>query len=143
MRESSLYPKLFDLFSDDYHVFLQYKIQDCSKREIDVLCVEKEKVNPDIQAIEVKISNWKIGYRQAYSRLFYVDRSYLAISREHLNNVDCEILKKHGIGLITVDGSAEVILDAERSDRTMKRRKEMILQDIMKRLGYDGSKNIL
>jgi len=52
-------------------------------------------------------------------------------------------IKKHGIGLITVDGSAEVILDAERSDRTMKRRKEMILQDIMKRLGYDGSKNIL
>lgn len=135
MRESSLYPKLFDLFSDDYHIFLQYKLQDYSRREIDVLCVKKEKANLEIQAIEVKISNWKIGYRQAFSRLFYVDRSYLAISREHLNNVDCEIFKKHGIGLIAVDGSAEVILDAERSDRTMKRRKEMILQDILKRLG--------
>jgi len=135
MRESRLYPKVFDLFSDDYHIFLQYKIQDYSRREIDVLCLKKEKANLEIQAIEVKISNWKIGYRQAFSRLFYVDRSYLAISREHLNNVDCEILKKHGIGLISVDGSAEVILDAERSERTMKHRKEMILQDILKRLG--------
>jgi len=36
--------------------------------------------------------------------------------------------------LITVDDSAEVILEAKQSGRTMKHRKEMILQDIMKRL---------
>lgn len=135
MRESSLYPKLFDLFSDDYHIFLEYRVQDCSRREIDVLCVQKEKANPEILAIEAKISNWKVGFRQAFSRLFYVDRSYIAICREYINKVDCEIFKKHGIGLISVDGSAEVILDAERSDRTMKRRKEKILKDIMKRSG--------
>lgn len=135
MRESSLYPKLFDLFSDDYHIFLEYRVQDCSRREIDVLCVQKQKANPEILAIEAKISNWKVGFRQAFSRLFYVDRSYIAISHEHVNNVDCEILKKHGIGLISVDGSAKVIINAEWSDRTMEWRKEKILKDIMKRLG--------
>lgn len=135
MRESSLYPKLFDLFSDDYHIFLEYRVQDCSRREIDVLCVQKQKANPEILAIEAKISNWKIGFRQAFSRLFYVDRSYIAICREYINKVDCEILKKHGIGLISVDSSAEVIINAEWSDRTMEWRKEKILKDIMKRLG--------
>jgi hypothetical protein len=135
MRESSLYQKIFELFSEDYHIFLEYRVQDCSRREIDVLCVQKQKANPEIQAIEAKISNWKIGFRQAFSRLFYVDRSYIAISHEHVNNVDCEILQKHGIGLISVDGSAKVIINAEWSDRTMEWRKEMLLKDIMKRLG--------
>ncbi len=135
MRESSLYQKIFELFSEDYHIFLEYRVQDCSRREIDVLCVQKQKDNPEILAIEAKISNWKIGFRQAFSRLFYVDRCYIAIRREYVNKVDCEILQKHGIGLISVDGSAEVIINAERSDRTMEWRKEMLLKDIMKRLG--------
>jgi len=143
MRESSLYPIISELFSEDHHIFLEYGVQDCSRRAIDVLCVKKERVKPEILAIEAKISNWKIGFRQAFSRLFYVDRSYIAICCEYVNKVDCEILKKHGIGLITVDGSAKVIINAERSDKTMKRRKEMILQDIMKRLEYDETKNIL
>lgn len=134
MRESSLYQKIFDLFDGDYHIFLEYRVQDCSRREIDVLCVQKQKDNPEILAIEAKISNWKIGFRQAFSRLFYVDRSYIAICREYAKKVDCEILQKHGIGLISVDGSAKVIVNAERSDRTIEWRKEMLLNDIMNRL---------
>ncbi len=134
MRESSLYQKIFDLFNGDYHIFLEYRVQDCSRREIDVLCVQKQKDNPEILAIEAKISNWKIGFRQAFSRLFYVDRSYIAICREYAKKVDCEILQKNGIGLISVDGSAKVIVNAERSDRTIEWRKEMLLNDIMNRL---------
>jgi hypothetical protein len=134
MRESSLYQKIFDLFNGDYHIFLEYRVQDCSRREIDVLCVQKQKDSPEILAIEAKINNWKIAFRQAFSRLFYVDRSYIAICREYVNKVDCEILQKHGIGLISVDGSAKVIVNAERSDRTMEWRKEMLLKDIMNRL---------
>ena len=42
---------------------------------------------------------------------------------------------RSGIGLISVDGSAKVIINADRCDRTMERRKEMLLKDIMKRLG--------
>lgn len=134
MKEGYLYQKILELFDKDYHVFLEYKIKDGSRREIDALCLQKQKGNPEMLAIEAKVGNWKAAFKQAFSRLFYVDRSYIALPFQYVERVNCNILKKHGVGLISVDGFAKVIIEAEKSDRTLAWRREMLLKDIRGRL---------
>jgi hypothetical protein len=138
LRERELYPKISELFRNDYHIFFEYKIPDSSRREIDILCVKKQKRNPELIAIETKISNWKKVISQAFTRLFYVDKSYIAIPQEYVNKVDREILEMDGIGLISVEGSAEIVVEAKKSKRTFKWRREMLLNDVMRRMQYEN-----
>lgn len=138
LKERELYPKISELFKNDYHIFFEYRIPDGSKREIDILCIRKQ--NPELIAIETKIKNWKKALNQAFTRLFYVDKSYIAIPKEYADKVDCKVLEMDGIGLISVDGSAEILKDAKRSERTLEWRREMLLKNVAK--SYDAQ-NIL
>ena len=128
MREKSLYPKISELFKKDYDIIFEYKLPDNSGREIDILCLNKRK--PEIIAIETKIRDWRTALRQAFTRLFYVDRSYIALPEKYLSKIDKVLAKKYGIGVISVDGHAKIVQRAEKSSKVMKWRKEMIIKDI-------------
>jgi len=130
LREKELYPKISELFQDNYLIFFEYRIPDSSKREIDVLCVGKQKRDPELIAIETKIKNWRKALNQAFTRLFYVDKSYIAIPEKYADKVDTKILEIDGIGFISVDGSAEILIDAKKSERTLEWRREMLLKDV-------------
>jgi hypothetical protein len=143
MKEDYLYSKILELFDDKYHIFLKYAIQDGSMREIDVLCVQKQNDDPEMLAIEAKVSNWKVAFRQAFSRLFYIDRSYIALPFQYATSVNYTTLKKNGVGLILVDGSAKVIIDAKKTDKTLQWRREMLLKDIMRKLRENETHDLL
>lgn len=128
MREKELYPKISELFQDSHHVFTQYRIPDNSWREIDVLCVRKRK--RELIAIEAKVRDWKKAVNQAFTRLFYVDESYIAIPHEHIPKVDRKILRTDGIGLISINSNAEILIEPTKSRITLDWRKEMLLDDI-------------
>jgi len=116
MKENKMYSKVSNLFEDDYYVFYNYVIPDNSKREIDLVCLEKC-MSPEIIAVEVKVRNWKRALRQAFKRMFYVDRCYIALLADYVNDVDLNKVSRRGIGLIAVDGHAEIVMKAKKSDR--------------------------
>ncbi len=64
----------------------------------------------DFISIEVKMKDWRQGYYQAVRYSSFSTKSYLAISSEYINNVDIEVLRKDGIGLISVGSSTAKIL---------------------------------
>ena len=67
-------------------------------------------------AVEAKISDWKNGLLQAQRYLLFSDYSYLALPEKNIRLVDIELLKKAGIGLLSIrDGELEEIMDAQKS----------------------------
>lgn len=133
MKESKMYSKVSKLFEDDCYVFYNYVIPDNSRREIDVICLEKCAC-PEIIAVEVKVKDWKRALRQSFKRLFYVDRCYIAISTNYVKNVNLDKVNRHGIGLIAVDGYAEIVIEARKSDKILSWRREMLLNDLITKI---------
>lgn len=56
----------------------------------------------EVAAIEAKVRNWKKGAIQAKRYRLFAHRVYLAIDDDYLNRVDRELLRTHGIGLLSV-----------------------------------------
>ncbi len=128
-----MYSRVSKLFEDDCYVFYNYIIPDNSRREIDVICLEKCAC-PEIIAVEVKVKDWKRALRQSFKRLFYVDRCYIALSANYVKNVDLDKVSRHGIGLIAVDGCAEIMVEAKKSDKVLSWRREMLLNDLITKI---------
>lgn len=53
-------------------------------------------------AIEAKMEKWKSGLLQAQRYLSFADFSYLALPQNAVRNVDLELFKEKGIGLLSV-----------------------------------------
>lgn len=132
-KESRMYPKISKLFEKDYYIFYNYIIPDDSRREIDLVCLEKCKCS-EVVAVEVKVKDWKRALRQSFKRLFYVDRCYIALSASYVERIDLDMIGKYGIGLISVDGKAEIIMKARKSDKVISWRREMLLNDLTARI---------
>lgn len=67
-------------------------------------------------AVEAKISDWKNGLVQAQRYLLFSDYSYLALPEKNIKFVDINLLKKVGIGLLSIkDGDLEEVLIAKKS----------------------------
>jgi hypothetical protein len=68
-------------------------------------------------AVEAKISDWKNGLVQAQRYLLFSDYSYLAMPKRNIKQVDTNLLKNVGIGLIAIeDGNIEEIIPAQNSN---------------------------
>ena len=133
VKENKMYSKVSKLFEDDYYVFYNYVIPDNSRREIDVICLEKCAC-PEIIAVEVKVKDWRRALRQSFKRMFYVDRCYIALLADYIKDVDLDKVNRHGIGLIAVDGYAEIVMKAKKSDRIIGWRREMLLNDLITKI---------
>lgn len=69
----------------------------------------------DFISIEVKMKDWKKGYYQAVRYSNFCTKSYLAISEGYIDNVDVGVLRKDGIGLISVgEYGARVLVPAKK-----------------------------
>lgn len=67
--------------------------------------IVRSKYSPPVKkiiSIEAKLYDWKGGFYQALRYKAYSHKSYLAISEDFLHRVDIDLLKNHGIGLISV-----------------------------------------
>lgn len=68
-------------------------------------------------AVEAKISDWRNGLIQAQRYLLFSDYSYLALPEKSVKLVDFEMLKKEGIGLLSIrEDDLEEIIAAKKSD---------------------------
>lgn len=114
-RELDLYEKILKTgpFKDNNGFFFEVPIGNwsTSRKRIDMVTMKKNK----IVAIEVKVNDWKTSLKQAYSNLFVSDYSYVAIWHKTLPNIDRDIFNELGIGLLEVNGSCEMKIEAKKS----------------------------
>ncbi len=82
-----------------------------SRKRIDMVTLK----NKNLVSIEVKINNWKKALQQAYANLYVFDYSYVALWHKTIPNIDTDIFKNLGIGILEVNGSCEEIVKAKRS----------------------------
>lgn len=59
-------------------------------------------VTKNFIAVEAKLSDWKTGLEQAIRYKQYANEVYVAISSEHINKVDKDLIKSMNIGLMSV-----------------------------------------
>lgn len=90
-----------------------------SRKKIDMVILRNQK----LVSIEVKISNWKKALQQAYSNLYVFDYSYVALWHKTVPNVDTDIFKNLGIGILEVNGTCKEIVKAKRSKLVIPRSK--------------------
>lgn len=82
-----------------------------SRKRIDMVISKKRKMI----SIEVKVNNWKKALQQAYANLYVFDYSYVALWHKTIPNVDTDIFKNLGIGILEVNGSCKEIVKAKKS----------------------------
>ena len=82
-----------------------------SRRRVDMVTLKNKK----ILSIEVKISNWKKCLQQAYVNLYTFDYSYAALWHKVIPNIDIEMYKKLGIGILEINNACNEILKPKRS----------------------------
>ena len=70
---------------------------------------------PYVVSVELKVNNWKRGVQQALRNLVFSKYSYLALQWKKKRRIDMDFLRKYGIGLIAVNGDAQVVLKPKPS----------------------------
>jgi len=69
----------------------------------------------EIWAVEAKVRNWKQALRQANLDRLFADRVFVALWHEHITGVNEELFDKFGIGIMTVNGTVDIIKEARKS----------------------------
>ena len=108
--ETEMISLIESTFKDkDYSTFREVPLLE---KRIDIVGI-----NPSghIIAIEAKVEKWKKALSQAMVYRLCADEVYIAIWHEYLHRVNRDLLSKFGIGLIEVNGSADICLKANPS----------------------------
>ena len=114
IKEKELYRAIIDtgpFAKNQIHYEIPIGDWSTSRKKIDLVVVKKQ----TIISIEVKISNWRKALQQAYVNLYSFDYSYVALWHKTVPNVDVNIFKNLGIGILKVDDSCEEIVKAKKS----------------------------
>lgn len=104
---------------DKYKELKKYLIKNRYIKKIDKNVFQKEKeITPligEIIAIEAKLSDWKNGFYQALRYKYFAHESYLAISESKIKNINLELFKANGIGLLAVnEKEVKIIIKAQK-----------------------------
>lgn len=62
----------------------------------------------EVIAVEAKVSDWRKGAIQAKRHRSFANRVYLALAGEYLHRVQLDLLRRHGIGLLSVSNGKVV-----------------------------------
>ena len=114
IKERDLYQAIRDtgpFAGDTFHYEIPISDLSTGRKKIDMVVVK----NQSIIAIEVKINNWRKVLQQAYTNLYSFDYSYVALWHKTIPNIDVDLFKKLGIGVLKVGNSCEEVLKARRS----------------------------
>lgn len=88
-----------------FHVFLN-ELEEMGYIKIDgnyITSIKKiDAVSKNFIAVEAKLFDWKSGLEQATRYKQYANEVYIAISSEHINKVDKDLLRYMNIGLMSV-----------------------------------------
>ena len=70
---------------------------------------------PEAVAVELKINDWRRGLAQALSYTLIAKYVYLAIRYIRKRNIDLELFKLYGIGVIAVNDDPYIVVEARPS----------------------------
>ena len=98
---------------------LLYELEEMGYIKIDgnyITSIKKiDAVTKNFIAVEAKLSDWKSGLEQAARYKQYANEVYIAISAEHINKVDKDLLKGMNIGLMSVSqGKLKIPIKAKK-----------------------------
>lgn len=101
-----------------FHDFL-HKLEEMGYIRIDSNYITSIKnidaVTKNLIAVEAKLSDWKAGLEQATRYKQYANEVYIAISSEHINKVDKDLLRDMNIGLMSVSqGNLRIPVKAKK-----------------------------
>jgi hypothetical protein len=73
-------------------------------------------------AVELKLTNWQRAIQQAAVYQLCADFSYVALPARSVLNLDLELFKSSGVGVLLVrpDGSVGCVLDAKKTPETRR-----------------------
>jgi hypothetical protein len=86
---------LFDKIT--YKMHIDVKVND---RRIDVVFVRKKRL--EINAVEMKVKNWRRALEQAAVYQLFTSHVYVALWHKHWNKELLNYFKKYGIGVILI-----------------------------------------
>ena len=107
--EKEMYPQI--------ESFLENEGFNCSRevqflnRHIDLVGVNDDK----IIAIEIKIKDWKKALQQALTCRLCVHETYVAMWHEFIHRIPVDLFEEYGIGLMSVDGTVNIMNAATKS----------------------------
>lgn len=111
-KESALRPSIHQYFEvQDYILFDEVRI---FARKIDVVA----KKGGRLVTVELKLHDWTRAIQQAYLNLHVANYSYVALPENTWSKVSPRLYNlaaTYGIGLISVDGKAKLIMKAAPS----------------------------
>ena len=70
------------------------------RKKVDFVFIDKDS---KINAIELKLENWKNGLKQVDSNQLFAHFSYLGIWHEKIGRVPLEKFSKHGFGVLSIN----------------------------------------
>ena len=111
MRETTIVRRVDNLFENEG--LATAKEVPLGPKRIDLVAVSPN--SRRVVAVEAKVHDWRSGLRQALVYRLCAHHVYLAIDQRCSGNPDREILAGYGIGLISVDGQAEIVVKARTS----------------------------
>ena len=88
-----------------------------------------------VVAIEAKRADWLRGLSQALTYQLWAHKVYIAIVAGHARNVDAGILRRHGVGLLTVDGEVRTRI-APWASQVVTARQASLLRTKVLESGY-------
>lgn len=127
LSENDLREPVHDLFHEDnYSLYNEVRL---FSRSIDVVAKKRNTVI----SIELKLSDWKRAIEQASLDLRVSNYSYIALPEKKLSRIDRRMylhVFNNGIGLISVDGNAKIIMKPVKSDKIQPKLRRNFLKSL-------------
>ncbi len=112
--EKDLYRPIVSNYKKRYDLYYEIRLY---SRIIDIFLIGKNNVKNSI-AMEFKLKDWKKALIQANSYFLIANYVYIVLYYTHIKNVDIELLKKNGLGLISASkNNYHIILRQKKNNK--------------------------
>ncbi|MFH1882542.1 MAG: hypothetical protein ABIL62_07520 [Planctomycetota bacterium] len=112
-REVDMYEPLLRLFNNIEIIVAEVPF---FGKHIDLIFASKTLLS--LYAVETKLRDWRIAFKQAALNQIAAQRSYIAVPRKlaiQLFNSEKELFLRYDVGLIAVSANANILLNATRN----------------------------
>ncbi len=130
MLERELYHPIKKNYTKRFRLYEEIRLY---SRIIDLLLFDKNK-SKTIIAMEFKLKDWKKAFIQAFTYLLIANYVYIVLYHKNIKNVDKDLLKINGIGLISATKNRyRIILKPKKNNKIDKTLLNIILNEIKQR----------